>query len=79
MVMTLEEKINTYIHHSAGVWNIPMNPIEDWIYPQTYPLQGHLDSQIMHLIQEASLVECLTSPSHFIRECKRIMEQSQNV
>jgi hypothetical protein len=72
--MTLEEEINKHIQHSA--WNYYTSPIERWQYIPVL-LEDDLEVQILYLIEKASVEECLTSPSNFIREHKVIMEQKK--
>jgi len=76
--MTLEDKINKFLKSRGSstidtwVWN--GNPDSDWepfinnrSDRNTHRTQQHVDREIMR----ASEVECATSPSQCIRECKK--------
>ena len=74
--MTLEEEINRTFDYSVS--------IEDWkwkgephsLYWTINPLIEEA-LRVERLIQEASLVLCLTSPSQYIREYRKWFERNK--
>jgi len=86
--MTLEQKINKILGIDEYIGNVP---VELWLWtspsPSNYVPKPHstnpygstIHKEIDGLIRKASPVECATSPSQYIRECRKWYDKHDKI
>ena len=73
--MTLEEQIDSRLGdewYSIVFWTAALRAGEQFI--ETGYAEGDVLCEVNQLIQSATLAECLTSPSEYIREYRKLYE-----
>lgn len=63
---------------ARGIVNDLLNPELYYTVPDDYNITKDFVKQIHKLIEDAPLMECISSPSEYIREYRKLYERSKN-